>query len=310
MCSLQLNVFYEFKKKVLLHHERFTKLIENATIPPSKPEPVSPIIQNPPPTSNKHSPSPPPPQVEKPQEIPKEEKTIDYKPPKLLNKSPAAVPAKLQKKIVIKPEHIDEDESYEQIVKYLQTTEDDEDGEDVSVDKKNIKEEYIIYGDGGGDDDENMDIMESVKENISVIEQDIDTEYLEEFYLEEANALETNVANIADENRKSTYDICDSPTFSAIYLDEEFADDDEENDDDMDDDNNDDDENKYLMVERLDDMDTDDMSIKVVMKQKRKRGHQPLKTSKRPRNEVEEQTHVCTSCTMVFTKLSEYRNHL
>lgn len=31
---------------------------------------------------------------------------------------------------------------------------------------------------------------------------------------------------------------------------------------------------------------------------------------KRHKNNAEEQTHVCTSCQMVFRKLSEYREHM
>lgn len=39
LCQLQLNVFYEFKKKVFLNHEKFTTILEKQK--PSKPAPLS-----------------------------------------------------------------------------------------------------------------------------------------------------------------------------------------------------------------------------------------------------------------------------
>lgn len=293
MCSLQLNVFYEFKKKVLVHHERFTKMIEDSNISLSKSK-ITPKIEQTEPKNRKQSSSSISEQVisEKcnVQKKEEEQKCNEKIAPKLLNKSPAAVPAKLQKKNPIKAENIDEDESYEKIVKYLQEHTEEQSTE-MSI-GKNIKEEYI-----DGLDDENLEILKD--DNDAAGEEDIDSEYLEEFYLEEADALEAN-GDLGEEIKK-VYDNCDSPTFSAIYLDEEFADNEDNND------YNDDD--KYLMVETLDDFVMDDNDMTVVMKRKQNIGAKS-KTNKRTKIELEEQTHVCTSCTMVFTKLSEYRNHL
>lgn len=235
MCSLQLNVFYEFKKKVLLNHEQFSKIInefiesrgiELFDTADKKTAMLTDSVQAEKIPKTESSKPKMGPKSRVPKQLPVEDnpatsdderfllqpvsdtKSDGYsiarrfsaeKPVKILNKSPAAVPIKLQKRV--KPEtQDDEADEFDRISRYL-----------CEAEKNESESEQIAKLTSSHIKTEIFDSLE--------IQQDADDmEYFEEYYLEEAEFLES-VADPASSIRN--YESRNSPTFSAIYLEED-----------------------------------------------------------------------------------------
>lgn len=324
MCSLQLNVFYEFKKKVLLNHERFTKAIcdsiKSTEIEVDNLDSVdesAEIVANDtgidvPEKQTKISSK----QKMGPKSRVKRKLSIEEDPPALCDdqnsllslvsdetpndyvvdtKSGAKNPINIRNKssavdsIIyqkqIKPEAIDEEDELKRISRYLCETQANKSERMLTA--GHIKEEIF----------DNMEIHREADEYSD------DLDYFEEYYLEEADLLEgggdtgTSIRN---------YDNRNSPTFSEIYLEEEgteFAIDDDPSD-------NTDGDSEYIVERLMDDVEFEDTFSLVTSKLSGADKLELKPRLKRHTSHPEKETHVCVSCQLVFTKYPEYRQHM